>query len=104
MEDVIGPKIIRIRPTRDANDRQILTVRACNRIYHTQASHRESDRTCPDTMGPSIPVRRIPGVQFIATSDQIQPRFCQQMVQQHQIEVPWNREHIVHSNLHKPCG
>jgi hypothetical protein len=35
MEDVIGPKIIRIWPTRNANDRQILTVRARNRIYHT---------------------------------------------------------------------
>jgi hypothetical protein len=102
MQDTVGPIVIRIRPPNDTDDGQILTVSPRDRIDDAEAPNCERNGAGPHASGSRIPIGSVASVQFVAATDEIEARLCQQMVQQSEIEVPRNRENVIDPNLNEP--
>lgn len=99
MQNPVRAIVIRVGPTNNANERQVLTVRAGNGIEHTQPSDREGDDAGADTTNPRVAIGSVSSVQFIATADQVELGLGQEVVEQGEVEVPRNRKDIVDSHL-----
>jgi hypothetical protein len=102
MEDPIGAIVIGVRPTRNADDRQILRVRASNSIHYTEAPNGEGDNAGTDTLGTRVPIRSISSVELIAASNEVEARLSKEVVEQDKVEVPRDSKDVGDPNLHKP--
>lgn len=75
MKNPVCSIIIRIWSPHNADHRKVLTVSSSYGIDHTQTSHGEGHSTCTHSMSSCVSVSCVTGIEFIATSDQLQPRF-----------------------------
>lgn len=104
MEDPISSKVIRIWSTHDTDNRKILAVSTCDCVKDAQTTDGESHRTGGSTAGPGVPVCGVPCVQLIAASDVFQAGFCDEVVEEGEVEITGNCEDIGDANLHETPG
>lgn len=102
MEDPISTVIIRVRASDNTNHRKILAVRAGDRIENTQPSDSESHDAGADASSTSISIGGVPCIELIAAADQVKPGLGYKMVEQRQVEVAGNWEHVLDADLHEP--
>lgn len=102
VEDPVCPVIVGIGTADYTNHRQILTVRAGNSIDHAQSTNRERNRTGANSSRPSIAIGGVPGVELVATADQVELWLSDQVVQESQVEVAGDGEDVLDADLHKP--
>jgi len=85
MQNTVGPKIIGVGPTSDANDGEVLTVGAGNGVDHTEPTNSESNNTRPHALGPRVAISSVASVELVAAANQVQ--FSYQVVQQSQVKI-----------------
>jgi len=81
MEDLVSTVVVGVRPTDDADKRQVLTVCARYRIYDAEPAHGECHHTGAHTSGPGIAVSSVPGVQLIAAADEVEARLGDKVIE-----------------------
>lgn len=70
MQNPVGAVIVRVGPTDDANQRQVLTIRTGDGIQHAEPTDGEGDSTGADATTPSVAICSVPSVEFVTTADQ----------------------------------
>ena len=104
MEDPTGAVVVGVGPTDDANQRQVLAVRSGDGVEHAEAADGERHHARADSPGARVAVGGVPGVELVAAPDQVQRRLRDEVVQQRQVEVPGNGEHVGDADFHQPAG
>lgn len=102
MEDPVRPVVIRVGPTNDTNHRQVLTVRAGDRVENAQPTNSESHHARAHAPGPRVAVGGVPGVELVAAADQVQLRLGDQVVQEGQVKVTGHGEDVPGADLDEP--
>lgn len=101
MQDPVSTKVVRVGPTNDTNQRKVLTVRARNRVYHTQPSHSKRDNTRAHAPAPRVAVRSVSSIKFVAASNVFQLRLRDEVVEEGEVKVTWHGENVLHTHLHQ---
>lgn len=73
VEDSVGSVIVGVGTTDDANERQVLTVRAGDRIQNAESADGERDDARADAAGPRVAVGGVPGIKLVTAADVVQP-------------------------------
>jgi hypothetical protein len=81
MQNAVGPIVVRIRPTHDTDDGQIIAVSPRDRIDDAEPPDGERNGAGPHTSGSCVPIGRVASVELVAAADEIEARLRQQMVQ-----------------------
>jgi len=104
MQNPISPKIIGIRPSHNADHRQVLAVRARDGVEHRQPADGECDDAGPNTTGPGVAVGRVAGIELIAAADVGEPGLGDEVVEEGEVEVAGNGEHVGDADLDEAAG
>lgn len=104
MQDPVGAVVVRIRPTDNADDRQILTVGSSDTVDNTETSDGESDHNCTDAFPSGVPIGSISCVDLVAATNIIDARLIQEVIEQDEVEVSRHSEDIVASDFDKPAS
>jgi hypothetical protein len=102
VQDSVGAVVVGVGATDNANDGEILAVRAGDGIDHAQASHGERHGAGPDAVGARVPVSSVARIQLVAASNELKPRLRQQVVEQDEVEVAGHGKNVAHPNFHQP--
>lgn len=102
MEDPVGPVIVGIGTADYTNDRQILTESAGDSIDDAQSTNRERHDAGANSARPGIAIGGVPGVELVATADQVELRLSDQVVQESQVKVAGDGEDVLGADLDKP--
>lgn len=102
MEDAVGPKVIGVGSPDDADEREALAVGTGDGVEDAEQAHSERHRAGAHPAGPGIAVSSVTGVtgvQLAAAAHEPQPGFGNQVVEEGEVEVPGDSEHILHTYL-----
>lgn len=102
MEDPVSAEVVRVGPTNDTYQRQVLTIRAGDRVDHAQPPNGERDNTRAYATAPRVPIGGIPGVEFVAAPDHVELRLRYEVVEKRKVEVAGNGEHVGDPDLYQP--
>lgn len=101
VENAVGPEVVGVGAADDADDREILAEGPSDGVEDAEPANGERHRAGPDPTGPGIAIGSVPGVQLIAAAHEPQPGLGDQVVEEGEVEVPGDGEHVLHPDLDK---
>lgn len=102
VKDPVCSIVVRVRSTNDANERQILTVSSGDSVDYAETTNGKGNNASSDATGAGIAVGGVAGVELVAATNKVELRLGDEVVEQSQIEVAGNREHVGDADLHQP--
>jgi hypothetical protein len=101
VKDAVGAVVVGVGPAHDADDGEVLAVRAGDGVEHAEPTDGERDGAGADAPRPRVPVGGVPGVEFVAAADEGQARLGDEVVEQGEVEVPRDGEDVGGADLHE---
>jgi len=101
MQDPVRAEVVRVRPTHDANQWKVLTVRAGNSVDHTQAPHCERHHAGADAAAPRVAVGGVPSIEFVAASDVGELWLGDKVVEEGEVKVTGHGKNVCDAHLHE---
>ena len=99
VQDPVGPIVIRIGTPNNTYQRQILTIRPRDRVQHAEPADGERDDARADAPAARVAVGGVAGVELVAAADDVELRLRDEVVEERQVEVPRDGEHVRDANL-----
>jgi hypothetical protein len=99
VKNSVGPIVIGVGTTYYANERQVLAVRAGDRVDNAEAANGEGHDTRADAAGAGVTISGVPGVELVAAAYVLETRLGDEVVEECQVEVARNGEHVRHADL-----
>jgi hypothetical protein len=99
VENPVGPIVIGVGPTNNANERQVLTVRAGDGVEYTQSTDGERNNTRADATRARVSVSSVSSVELVAASDVGESRLGDEVVEEREVEIAGNGEHVGDTDL-----
>lgn len=99
MKDPAGSIVVGVRPTNDANEGQVLTVSSSNSVEHAESTDGERHDAGADAACSSVAVSGVPSVELVAAADEVELRFSDEVVEQREVEVAGDGEHVGDADL-----
>lgn len=104
VKNSVGPIVIGVGTTYYANEWQVLAVRACDRVDNAEATNGEGHDARADAAGAGVAVSGVPGVELVAAADVVEARLGDEVVEECQVEVTGDGEHVRHADLDEPAS
>jgi len=102
VQDAVGAVVVGVGTAHDADHGEVLAVRAGDGVEHAEPADGERDGAGADATGAGVPVGGVPGVELVAAADEAQPRLGDEVVEQGEVEVAGDGEHVGGADLHEP--
>lgn len=103
VKNSVCPVVIGVGTTDYANERQVLAVRAGDRVEDAEAADGEGHDARADAAGAGVAVSGVPGVELVAAADVVEARLGDEVVEECQVEVAGDGEHVRHADLDEPA-
>ena len=100
----VGAVVVGVGPSDDADQRQVLAVRAGDGVEHAKAANGERHDARADATRPGVAVGGVPGVQLVAAADVGEARLGDEVVEEGEVEVTGDGEDVGHAHLDEPPG
>jgi hypothetical protein len=81
VEDAVGPVVVGVGPAGDADDGEVLAVRAGDGVEHAEPPDGEGDGARPHAARARVPVGGVAGVELVAAPHEAEARLGDQVVE-----------------------
>ncbi|RRT47814.1 hypothetical protein B296_00028393 [Ensete ventricosum] len=99
MEDSVRPEVVGVGAADDADDGEVLAIGTRDGVEHAEASHGEGDDTSADAARAGVAIGGVPGVKLVTASDEAEAGLGDEVVEEGEVEVPGDGEHVVGAHL-----
>ena len=101
VQNPVGSIVIGDRPTSNANERKVFTVSTSDRVEHTEPTDGESNNARAYATGPRVAVGGVASVEFITAADVGETRLGDEVVEESEVKVTWDREYVGDTDLNE---
>ncbi|RZR95305.1 hypothetical protein BHM03_00024137 [Ensete ventricosum] len=104
VEDAVRAVVVGVRPSDDADNGEVLAVRAGDGVEHTEPADGEGHDAGADPAGAGVAVSGVPGVEFVTASHEAKSRLGDEVIEEGEVEVAGHGEDVESTNLDEAAG
>ncbi|RRT69763.1 hypothetical protein B296_00029159 [Ensete ventricosum] len=104
VEDAVRAVVVGVRPSDDADNGEVLAVRAGDGVEHTEPADGKGHDAGADPAGAGVAVSGVPGVEFVTASHEAKSRLGDEVIEEGEVEVAGHGEDVEGTNLDEAAG
>ena len=104
VQNPVGPIVIGVGPTNNANEREVFTVSSGDRVEHTEPTDGESNNARADATGPRVAVCGVASVELVTAANVGETRLGDEVVEKSEVKVTRDREYVRDTDLNEPAS
>ena len=104
VEDPVGAVVVGVGSADDADEGEVLAVGAGDGVEDAEAADGEGDDARANALGARVAVGGVAGVELVAAADEVEVWLRDEVVEECQVEVAGDGEHVPHADLHEAAG